>query len=190
MNQDLIFHRRNHTAAFEKSTSPESHTSRLRVTHSPNSASSSDQDLNDLSFAGSDTEPEEYSSDIDYIPAFESGSEHDIVVNLSPSPKTADSPRISEDKGISETALEQLEQLVTRPDQQISDSDKLSSPPGLCVELLAHQRLGYSWMCKMERSSQRGGILADDMGLGKTIQTMYVFISCAISQLHFSVSII
>ena len=41
------------------------------------------------------------------------------------------------------------------------------TPPGLNISLLEHQKIGVAWMAKMERSSNKGGILADDMGLGK-----------------------
>ncbi|EAU87720.1 hypothetical protein CC1G_08756 [Coprinopsis cinerea okayama7 len=51
---------------------------------------------------------------------------------------------------------------------------KLQGPrdiiPGLEVRLLGHQCIGVAWMLRMERSKNRGGILADDMGLGKTVQ--------------------
>ncbi|KAI8613212.1 SNF2 family N-terminal domain-containing protein [Chytriomyces sp. MP71] len=50
--------------------------------------------------------------------------------------------------------------------------ERLQSPPELKVTLLEHQKIGVEWMLKMERGSNKGGILADDMGLGKTIQSI------------------
>jgi SNF2 family DNA or RNA helicase len=66
---------------------------------------------------------------------------------------------------------------------------RISTPPDLLIPLLEHQKLGVEWMLKMEKSTNRGGILADDMGnvfyffceigwlmgnlgLGKTIQSI------------------
>ncbi|KAJ3023132.1 UNVERIFIED_CONTAM: hypothetical protein HDU68_008757 [Siphonaria sp. JEL0065] len=59
---------------------------------------------------------------------------------------------------------------------EIPIEERLQSPPELKVTLLEHQKIGVDWMLKMERGSNRGGILADDMGLGKTVQS----ISCCI----------
>jgi SNF2 family DNA or RNA helicase len=44
---------------------------------------------------------------------------------------------------------------------------RTGTPDGLSITLLEHQKIGLQWMLKMERSSNKGGILADDMGLGK-----------------------
>lgn len=46
------------------------------------------------------------------------------------------------------------------------------TPPELAVTLLKHQRIGLSWMVRMESNKSKGGILADDMGLGKTVQAI------------------
>jgi hypothetical protein len=51
--------------------------------------------------------------------------------------------------------------------------DRTGTPDGLSITLLEHQKIGLQWMCKMESSNNKGGILADDMGLGK------VTISCS-----------
>ncbi|OCL07117.1 hypothetical protein AOQ84DRAFT_398656 [Glonium stellatum] len=40
------------------------------------------------------------------------------------------------------------------------------------TQLMEHQKLGLTWLKKMEEGSNKGGILADDMGLGKTVQAL------------------
>ncbi|KAK7205400.1 SNF2 family N-terminal domain-containing protein [Myxozyma melibiosi] len=115
----------------------------------------------------SDFEPEANDDDIDSKP---SPSKQQRSVSSTPTPDDTLLPTVSS------AAREKLEQLIVRPDQSLGEKDKLPAPPGLSVELLPHQVLGYSWMCKMERSKLRGGILADDMGLGKTIQSISLII--------------
>ncbi|CAN3376772.1 hypothetical protein DIURU_001552 [Diutina rugosa] len=46
------------------------------------------------------------------------------------------------------------------------------TPKEMNVSLLKHQRKGLTWMLRMEKARNQGGILADDMGLGKTIQAI------------------
>lgn len=52
-----------------------------------------------------------------------------------------------------------------------------NTPKELCISLLKHQRIGVSWMLKIEEGSNKGGILADDMGLGKTIQAIALILA-------------
>ncbi|RKO91763.1 P-loop containing nucleoside triphosphate hydrolase protein, partial [Blyttiomyces helicus] len=54
---------------------------------------------------------------------------------------------------------------------------RLKTPEELRISLLEHQKLGLEWMLKMEKGTNKGGILADDMGLGKTIQSIAVIFS-------------
>lgn len=51
------------------------------------------------------------------------------------------------------------------------------TPEDLCISLLKHQRIGLSWMLQMEKSGNKGGILADDMGLGKTVQAISLMLA-------------
>ncbi|KAJ3093400.1 hypothetical protein HK100_006633, partial [Physocladia obscura] len=53
-----------------------------------------------------------------------------------------------------------------------SAEERLASPDELKIQLLEHQKIGVDWMLKMEKGSNKGGILADDMGLGKTVQSI------------------
>lgn len=46
------------------------------------------------------------------------------------------------------------------------------TPEELTVNLLKHQKIGLSWLLKMEKSKRKAGLLADDMGLGKTVQAL------------------
>lgn len=51
------------------------------------------------------------------------------------------------------------------------------TPPELSISLLKHQRIGLSWLLRMENSQSKGGILADDMGLGKTVQAIALIVA-------------
>jgi hypothetical protein len=66
-----------------------------------------------------------------------------------------------------------LEKLLStiEPDDEVSPADREKTPKELAISLLEHQKLGLTWLLKME-NTVRGGILADDMGLGKTIQAL------------------
>ena len=75
---------------------------------------------------------------------------------------------------------EALKQLLSNAvgAHDITPKDKrMETPADLRIQLLEHQKLGLEWMLKMERGSNRGGILADDMGLGKTIQSISTILS-------------
>lgn len=52
-------------------------------------------------------------------------------------------------------------------DEPPPPEDRTGTPEGLSITLLEHQKIGLQWMCKMESSNNKGGVLADDMGLGK-----------------------
>jgi hypothetical protein len=71
-----------------------------------------------------------------------------------------------------------IEQLLDniQADIEIKPADRRGTPEELKITLLEHQKLGLTWLQKMEETV-KGGILADDMGLGKTIQTMYVYLT-------------
>lgn len=58
------------------------------------------------------------------------------------------------------------------------NNERMETPEGFASDfsLLEHQKVGLSWMNKMELSKYKGGILADDMGLGKTIQTISIML--------------
>lgn len=68
-----------------------------------------------------------------------------------------------------------IEQLLDniQADIEIKPGDRRGTPEELKITLLEHQKVGLTWLQKMEETV-KGGILADDMGLGKTIQAMYV----------------
>ena len=51
------------------------------------------------------------------------------------------------------------------------------TPSELSISLLKHQRIGLSWMLKLEEGPNKGGILADDMGLGKTVQAISLILA-------------
>ncbi|EGW30685.1 uncharacterized protein SPAPADRAFT_142059 [Spathaspora passalidarum NRRL Y-27907] len=63
-----------------------------------------------------------------------------------------------------------------KPDEDLIEGME-PTPPELNINLLKHQRMGLTWMKRMEESKSKGGILADDMGLGKTVQTLALMVS-------------
>jgi SNF2 family DNA or RNA helicase len=49
--------------------------------------------------------------------------------------------------------------------QEFTPKDlRIRTPKDMTIQLMEHQKLGVEWMLKMERGSNKGGILADDMG--------------------------
>ena len=60
---------------------------------------------------------------------------------------------------------------------EIEEEGLANTPKDLAITLLKHQRIGLSWMLKIENSPNKGGILADDMGLGKTVQAISLIVS-------------
>lgn len=74
-------------------------------------------------------------------------------------------------EGVDESA--QIKDLLEniRPDEEEEEGLPLT-PSELRINLFKHQRMGLSWLLRMEESKSKGGILADDMGLGKTIQSI------------------
>ena len=64
-----------------------------------------------------------------------------------------------------------------RPDEEADTEDMAATPPELAISLLKHQKLGLTWLLRMEESKSKGGILADDMGLGKTIQALSLIVA-------------
>lgn len=64
-----------------------------------------------------------------------------------------------------------------RPDDEIPPGQRLTTPEAMAVHLMEHQKMGVSWMKKMEEGSNKGSILADEMGLGKTVQALSLIVS-------------
>lgn len=50
--------------------------------------------------------------------------------------------------------------------------ERAPTPAIMTCTLKEYQRIGLSWLLKMERGNSKGGILADDMGLGKTVSNL------------------
>ncbi|KAG0015645.1 hypothetical protein BGZ80_009728, partial [Entomortierella chlamydospora] len=68
---------------------------------------------------------------------------------------------------------------VQAAEEDIPPQDRTGTPEGMAssIVLLEHQKIGLTWLQKMEDGTNRGGILGDDMGLGKTVQTMALIVS-------------
>ena len=66
-----------------------------------------------------------------------------------------------------------------RPDEFIPPNSRVGTPESMSVTspLYEHQKLGLTWLQKMEEGSNKGGILADDMGLGKTVQAIALMVT-------------
>ncbi|KAI0441994.1 hypothetical protein F4803DRAFT_389198 [Xylaria telfairii] len=72
----------------------------------------------------------------------------------------------------SEKEREAIRNLLNVPAVEIPVGNRERQPIALNRELMAHQRVGLTWLLNQEKSPLKGGILADDMGLGKTIQAL------------------
>lgn len=79
-----------------------------------------------------------------------------------------------QDGGVSKEELEKLIDNVRGED--IPPQERTETPKELKITLLEHQKVGLTWLLKMERTV-KGGILADDMGLGKTIQALSLIVA-------------
>ncbi|KAF9184250.1 hypothetical protein BGZ50_003812 [Haplosporangium sp. Z 11] len=79
----------------------------------------------------------------------------------------------------SEKELRELLANIQAAEEEIAPKDRTGTPEGMAsnMALLEHQKIGLTWLQKMEEGSSRGGILADDMGLGKTIQSIALIVS-------------
>jgi hypothetical protein len=62
-------------------------------------------------------------------------------------------------------------------DMEIPPENREGTPDAMVYPLMEHQKVGLTWLKKMEEGHTKGGILADDMGLGKTIQTLALMVS-------------
>ncbi|KAG0204347.1 hypothetical protein BGX28_003702 [Mortierella sp. GBA30] len=78
-----------------------------------------------------------------------------------------------------EKELRDLLANVQAAEEDIAPQDRTGTPEGMAshIALLEHQKIGLTWLQKMEDGTNRGGILADDMGLGKTVQTIALIVS-------------
>ncbi|KAF9584408.1 hypothetical protein BGW38_006585, partial [Lunasporangiospora selenospora] len=78
-----------------------------------------------------------------------------------------------------EKELRALLSNIQAMEEEMLPKDRTGTPEGMAsnIVLLEHQKIGLTWLQKMEDSTNRGGILADDMGLGKTIQSIALIVS-------------
>jgi hypothetical protein len=47
------------------------------------------------------------------------------------------------------------------PDEEVPPNQREKTPSAMCSQLMEHQKLGLTWLKKMEEGSNKGGILAD-----------------------------
>lgn len=67
-------------------------------------------------------------------------------------------------------AIEKMLEIVQQNgDDAASPDDRDQTPEIMSSTLKEYQKIGLTWLLKMEASRNKGGILADEMGLGKTV---------------------
>ena len=122
------------------------------------------------SFSGYDTDVHEL--------GFLTGSN---MVGSSKNPLSLDAypPRLQDYYSDPAKTQEEIRSLIKhiRPDEELQPEDREGTPEQIKFPLMEHQKLGLTWMKKMEDGTNKGGILADDMGLGKTIQALSLIVS-------------
>lgn len=84
------------------------------------------------------------------------------------------------DRPLPQSSLQTEEELRSLLENVMYDEppppdQRAGTPEGLVCTLMEHQKIGLQWMLKMERSNNKGGILADDMGLGKVSTSFEIF---------------
>jgi len=81
------------------------------------------------------------------------------------------------------TGLEVQSEAVSRlienikPDDELPPEQREQTPPAMQSQLMEHQKIGLTWLKKMEQGAMKGGILADEMGLGKTVQALALILA-------------
>jgi hypothetical protein len=65
-------------------------------------------------------------------------------------------------------SIEKMLEIVQQNGDEIED-DREQTPRIMSSTLKEYQKIGLTWLLKMEASRNKGGILADEMGLGKTV---------------------
>ncbi|KAH6643114.1 SNF2 family N-terminal domain-containing protein [Boeremia exigua] len=69
-------------------------------------------------------------------------------------------------------AVENLLGNVSAHDAEDAPERREQTPRIMCSALKEYQKIGLTWLMKMETGTNKGGILADGMGLGKTVQAI------------------
>ncbi|KAI8933570.1 hypothetical protein NX059_009303 [Plenodomus lindquistii] len=72
--------------------------------------------------------------------------------------------------GVEADAIEKLFDNIH--DDGETPEDREPTPAIMTCVLKEYQKIGLTWLLKMERGNAKGGILADEMGLGKTVQAL------------------
>lgn len=84
-------------------------------------------------------------------------------------------------------SIEKMLEIVELNNQNTQD-DREETPRIMSSTLKEYQKIGLSWLIKMEDGRNKGGILADEMGLGKTVcdelQPCFTFLSTTVRLLH------
>eukprot|EP00158_Paraphelidium_tribonemae_P008374 Partr_v1_DN28565_c0_g1_i1_m73925 putative SNF2 family helicase ATPase len=72
---------------------------------------------------------------------------------------------------------EKLEKLLESFNVEIAPHERVNTPSEMTIKLKEYQRIGVTWMTRMEQGTNKGGILSDEMGLGKTVQMIAVMMA-------------
>jgi hypothetical protein len=72
------------------------------------------------------------------------------------------------------TEAESIDKMLEIVQQNGDDTqdDREQTPRIMSSTLKEYQKIGLTWLIKMEAGPNKGGILADEMGLGKTVQAL------------------
>ncbi|KAL5119689.1 hypothetical protein ACEQ8H_002295 [Pleosporales sp. CAS-2024a] len=65
-----------------------------------------------------------------------------------------------------------LETVQLNGEDDVLPENREQTPQIMQSTLKEYQKIGLTWLLKMEASKNKGGILADEMGLGKTVQAL------------------
>jgi hypothetical protein len=84
-----------------------------------------------------------------------------------------DNPENYGDFPLNATEAESIEKMleIVRQNGDDTQENREETPRIMSSTLKEYQKIGLSWLLKMEAGQNKGGILADEMGLGKTVST-------------------
>jgi hypothetical protein len=105
-----------------------------------------------------------------------------LELNRKPSTNVIKPPVLSfnDENSLSEAeAQKKIVALLDKFNTEIPPGERIPTPKEMTVSLKEYQRVGVTWMKRMEETTEhKGGILSDEMGLGKTVSSTSLLSSC------------